>query len=256
MYPHLPATGLFPTYAAIGFGLGVVLGLSGVGGGVFLTPLLILWLRVQPSVAVGTALAFSLVTKVAGGWQHFRQGTVDRVTVAWLAAGSLPTSLVAALIVNSWGRHLLSEDLTRRLVLAAVLLSALVMTLRLTGAVKPLTVPLTGPALIPIGAAVGAIFAVTSVGSGSIAVAALVVATALPIGRLIGTDVVHAALMAAVTAPFYFAAGHVDIPLLSALLAGSVPGVLLGSRLAARLPQPVVKGTVLVTMWAIAARLL
>jgi uncharacterized membrane protein YfcA len=241
---------------AAGFGLGLALGLSGVGGGVVLTPLLILWLRLPATVAVGTSVAFSLVTKLAGGVQHLRQGTVDRSTVAWLAAGSLPTALLTSLAVNTWGRGLLSEATTQRLVAGAVLLSAVVMTLRLLGLVRPRRRPPARAALVLLGMILGAVFALTSVGSGSIAVAALVVMTSLAIAPLVGTDVTHAALMAAVTAPVYLAGGRVDVPVLLPLLVGSLPGVLLGSRLAARLPEPVVRGTVLVAVWAIAVRLI
>ena len=243
---------LAPTIAA-GFILGVALGVSGVGGGVLLTPLLILF-RVQPTLAVGTSMAFSLVTTAVGGWQHLRQGTIDRAVVAWLAAGSLPVALVTSALVNTVGRRLVTDQLTKDLVVAAVILSAVAMTVRLTGLVKPVR-PLAGPALVPIGALLGFVFALTSVGSGSIAVATLVVVTTLPIGKLIGTDVGHAALMAAVTAPFYFAGGHVATLLVAELLIGSLPGVVIGSRLAARLPERAVKGTVLCAMWIVALRL-
>lgn len=257
LIPGLPPT-LDSTLLIIaaGFGLGVALGLSGVGGGVVLTPLLILWLRIAPTVAVGTSLGFSLVTKLVGGAQHLRQGTVDRRAVLWLAAGSVPSAFGAAVWVNSAGRHVLSEGVTQRLIALAVLLSATVMTLRLLGLIRPLGRPLPGPALVPVGAALGIIFAITSVGSGSIAVAALVVLTPLAIGPLVGTDVAHAALMAAVTAPVYLAGGRVDTGVLVPLLVGSIPGVVIGSRLAARLPSRVVKGTVLVAVWAVAARLI
>lgn len=239
-----------------GLGLGVALGLSGVGGGVVLTPLLILWLRLPPSIAVGTSLGFSLVTKVVGGAQHLRQGTIDRATVGWLAAGSLPSALLTSVWANTIGRNIVSEGVTQRLVAGAVVVSASVMTLRLLGLVSPSKRPVPGPALVAVGIVLGAVFAITSVGSGSIAVAALVILTPLGIGPLVGTDVAHAALMAAVTAPVYLASGRIDGSVLLPMLSGSIPGVVIGSRLAARLPAKVVKGTVLVAVWAIAARLI
>lgn len=241
---------------AAGLGLGIALGLSGVGGGVVLTPLLILWLRLPAAVAVGTSVAFSLVTKAVGGVQHLRQGTVDRTTVLWLAAGSLPASFITSIAANLWLRPILTEVATQRLVAAAVVLSATVMTLRMFGVVHPLSNPLPKPALAPFGALLGAVFALTSIGSGSIALAALVVVTSLSVSRLVGTDVAHAALMAAATAPVYLAGGRVDIPVLVPLLAGSLPGVVIGSRLAVRLPERVIKGTMLLAVWAIAARML
>lgn len=247
-------TSILITVAA-GFGLGVALGISGVGGGVVLTPILILWLRLPAAVAVGTSAAFSLVTKVAGATQHLRQGTVDPPTVAWLAAGSVPGALVSAVAANAWMRPVLSEQITERLVAGAVLLSATIMTLRLLRIIRPLAKPLRGPALVPLGLGLGIIFALTSVGSGSIAVAALVVVTSLSISRLVGTDVAHAALIAAVTAPVYLASGRVDLPVLLPLVLGSLPGAVLGSRLAIRLPERVVRGTVLIAVWAIVARM-
>lgn len=234
--------------------LGLVLGLSGVGAGAVLTPALILGLRLQPSAAVGTSLAFSLVTKLAGGAQHLRQGTLDPRTAGWLAAGSLPVALATSLLITGHSR-LLSEAATRRLVAAAVVLAALAMTARLTGLLEARRFDLRGPRLAPLGALLGAVYALTSVGSGSIGVAALATVTPIGIATLVGTDVAHAALMALVTAPVYLAAGRVEVGVLAGLLTGSVPGVMLGSRLVSRLPERVVKGTVLVAVWAVAARL-
>lgn len=245
----------FVTTVATGFALGVALGISGLGGGTVLTPLLILWFRLPATVAVGTSIAFSLATKVVGGLQHLRQGTIHRPTVIWLAMGSLPGAIATSLWLGSWGRQALSEGALQHLLGVVIVASAAVMTLRLLGLLQPLRRPLPKYALIPVGAVLGAVFALTSVGSGSLTLAVLIVLSSLTTARLVGTDVSHAALMAAATAPIYLLRGDVDLSLLLPLLLGSLPGVVIGSKLAARVPERLIKGTVLVTAWAIAARL-
>lgn len=254
--PGLPVLPI-PTAAEallVGFAVGVALGLTGIGAGAVLTPILVLFFRLPASAAVGTALLFSLVTKAAGGFQHWRQGTADLRTVRWLAVGAVPAALAGALALTV-GPIRLPEAVTGKAIAGAVLLATALLTLRLLGWLPRRAVE-AGPAmLIGMGVFVGGLVALTSVGSGSVAVTLLALTTPLSLPALVGTDMVVAFAVALVTAPVYLASGRTDIPLTAALVVGSVPGVLIGSRLTAHLPARAMKAVVLVAMWGIALKL-
>ena len=240
----------------LGFGIGVALGLTGVGAGAVLTPALVLFAGVRPVVAVGTSLVFSVITKTAGSAQHIRQGTSDLRMVRWMAAGSLPAAVVSLTLVHTVvSKGVLLDVFTQRAITAALVVVAVVMTLRFLNRLPSRVRPASPRALTGLGALLGVMVALTSVGSGSVAIAVLGLLTPLGVASLVGTDMVHAALLAAVTAPFYIAAGHVDLPLALGLGIGSVPGVIVGSRLAKVLPERVARGAVLVAVWAAALKL-
>jgi uncharacterized protein len=165
----------------------------------------------------------------------------------------VPAALLGALALTV-GPVRLPDQVVSKAIAGAVLLATGLLTLRLLGWLPRFTVE-AGPGwLLALGAFLGLLVALTSVGSGSIAVTALALLTRLSLPALIGTDMVVAALMALVTAPLYLVSGKVDLPLTAALLVGSIPGVLIGSRLAALLPQRAMKAAVLVAMWGIALK--
>lgn len=238
----------------LGFGIGVALGLTGVGAGSLLTPALVL-LGSGAAVAVGTSLLFSLITKPLGGLQHLRQGTADLRAVRWLAAGSLPAAIVTLGVVHTLIPSGASLDhFTQRAMAVALVLVALVMTLRLCN-LLPQSRQTTAPgALVGVGAAIGVMASITSVGGGSMAIAALSLLTPLTVPQMVGTDMVHAALLAAVTVPFYLAAGTVATGLALGLAVGSLPGVVVGSRLAVAIPDPITRGSVLAAVWIVALK--
>jgi hypothetical protein len=227
--------------AIAGFIVGLCTGLTGMGGGVLMTPLLVLGLGLPPGTAVGTDLAYASLTKLAGAWQHWRQGTVDMRIVRDLALGSLPGSLLAVAAMHWLSRYdAVALDIwLRRAIGITLLLAVLLMAQQLVerrsrmGESQPShSLPVTA-----IGALGGFLVSLTSVGSGSIMLALLSLVMPLTAERLVGTDVAHAALLTAVAALAHWHLGQVNMAVVGQLLLGSIPGVLLGSRLAVRLPR-------------------
>jgi len=244
-----------PLVAILGLAAGLSIGLTGVGAGSVLTPFLVTVLRLHPASAVGSTLLFTLVTRGVGSVQHLRQGTADLRTVGWLALASIPSALsslaaLSHLPVGGTG----TDRLRERLIAAALFLAAGVLTWRFIGG-RPGRRPRGRWPLLALGALLGTTVAVTSVGTGSVALAGLALLTPLGAAALVGTDTVHGAILAAVTAPVYLAQGSVDLPLTANLLAGSIPGVFAGSRLAARVPERVTRLTVLLAVWSLAFKL-
>lgn len=229
--------------AVAGFCVGALVGLTGMGSGALMTPVLILVVGVPPVTAVGTDLTYAALTKVVGGWQHARQGSIDGRLVRWLATGSIPGSLVGVAGLVCLQRRVPVETLDtvlRRglsvvlLVAAAALVVGLVQTRRGTDQVTRRA--LSNRQAIALGAVVGFLVGLTSVGSGSLVIAALSLLTSLPAVTIVGTDVAHAALLTSTAALAHAAGGNVDLELALSLLAGSLPGVLLGSAISIRIP--------------------
>ena len=245
-----------PLLIVVGFAVGVGLGFTGVGAGSLLTPILVLFAGVHPVTAVGTSLLFSVITKTAGSLQHLRQKTADFRTVRWMAAGSLPSAVASLILVRTIvPKGVLLDVFTQRAITAALVLVAVILTLRFLNRLPVRKTPAPPAALAALGVLVGVMVALTSVGSGSVAIAFLGLLTPMAVASLVGTDMTHAALLSYVTVPFYIAAGTVDYTLALGLAIGSVPGVVLGSRLAAWLPERVTRGAVLVVVWVVALRL-
>ena len=244
-----------PLLIVLGFAVGVGLGFTGVGAGSLLTPILVLF-GVHPVTAVGTSLVFAAITKTAGSLQHLRQKTADLGVVRWMAVGSVPSALISLILVRTIvPRGALLDVFTQRAITGALVLVAIVLTLRFLNRLPVRKTPAPPAALIALGALVGAMVALTSVGSGSIAVASLGLLTPMAVASLVGTDMTHAALLSFVTAPFYIAAGAVNYEVALGLAIGSIPGVILGSRLTTWVPERVMRGAVLVVVWAVALRL-
>lgn len=244
-----------PLLILLGFAVGTGLGFTGVGAGSLLTPLLVLF-GIHPVTAVGTSLVFSAITKTAGSLQHLRQKTADFRIVKWMAVGSLPSAVLSLILVRTIvPKGVLLDVFTQRAITGALVLVAIVLTLRFLNRLPVRKTPAPPPVLIGLGVLVGAMVAITSVGSGSIAVACLGLLTPMAVASLVGTDMTHAALLSFVTAPFYILAGTVNYEVALGLAIGSVPGVVIGSRLTKWVPEPVTRGAVLVVVWAVALRL-
>jgi uncharacterized membrane protein YfcA len=244
---QLPTNDVAPLYWLLplfGFLVGVLVGLTGMGGGVLVTPFLMLIVGLPPSVAVGTDLAYAGLTKVAGALQHWRQGTIDTRLMRDLALGSVPASLIAVQLLVWWRRQNpeLAERSLERLIGLALLLVALSMLWRLVRSESHRD--RTGPIrnhnrkrVIAIGALGGFLVGLTSIGSGSVILALLVLTAATSTDRLVGTDIAHAAILVGTAALGHLFIGDINFRLVALLLVGSVPGVLLGSRLTVRLPE-------------------
>ncbi len=224
------------TLVAMGSLVGLMIGLTGVGGGSILTPLLVL-VGTVPSVAVGTDLAFAGITKAVGILGHIRAGTVHWRALARLAVGSVPGSLVGgglvSVLVGVHGEIVMAKLLGFALLLAAGATVLRVLGVRATAGLKGLPW-LHGVAL---GFLVGTLVGATSVGAGSVLMAVFALFSLLPTRQMVGTDVAHGALLAAVASTVHWWAGRVDLSMLALLLAGAVPGVLMGSWLCGRIPE-------------------
>lgn len=243
-----------------GLAAGTLIGLSGIGGGALMTPLLIAVAGVRPLHAVGTDLTYSALTKVVGAFRHWRLGTVDRDVALRLALGSVPGVLTGVALLRWLEAHGAADAdrvISRGLGVALVLV-ALTLLWRLWRPAAAAGTParLAAPVLIPLAFALGLAVGVTSVGSGSLFVVVLALATPLSMRRIVGTDVFHAALLTGAGALAHWRIGTVEPPIVANLLIGSVPGVWLGSGLAARLPRRLLSGAVATLLFASGVRLI
>jgi uncharacterized protein len=236
-----------------GFVVGLLIGMTGMGGGLVMTPMLIFLFGVSPSVAIGTDLVYMSITKMVGAWQHWRQKTIDFVVVKYLSYGSIPGALLGvgtlALLQHSLGKS--GNAVIGKLLGLSYLLVAGVMVWRILmqqsnrrpqEGVRPAVYK-----LVILGLVGGFLVGLTSVGSGTLFMAVLVMIYPVATAKLVGTDIVQAVLVTGVAGLAHMAAGTVNFPLVGSLLIGSIPGILIGSRLVMKLPELVIR-TCLVLM--------
>lgn len=235
----------------LSFGVGIVVGLTGIGGASLITPMLIFWFQVPPAVAVSSDIVAATLMKAVGGFKHWRQQTIDVQVVKWLAVGSVPGSLLGVgvlyLIKNVWLLDL--NSILLRLIgmmILIVALSALVQLLLKTFTPK-LQLPEPGKfdlntssgrvLTISVGAVLGLMVGLTSVASGSMFALVLIAFFSLDSDRLVGTDLAQAAILLMFTAVGHVILGSVNWSLVVPIWLGSVPGVLVGARLCQVAPQ-------------------
>jgi uncharacterized protein len=235
-----------PVVIGFGLGVGILIGLTGIGGGSLMTPLLILFAGVHPVVAIGTDLMYGAVTKTLGGWRHLRQGTVDLGVSKWMAVGSVPGSIAGVIIVNKlhdaygsgFDTTLLGSIAVALVVVAlSILTRALFMpklAQRERDTVEMTTKVRAGSALM--GLVLGVLVGGTSVGSGALIGLALILVLRLTPHRVVGTDVFHAAILMWAAGLAHLVSGNVDFTLMANILIGSLPGVWIGSGLIHRVP--------------------
>ena len=254
-----------PLIIAFGLGVGILVGLTGIGGGSLMTPLLLIVIGTQPVVAIGTDIAYGALTKTVGGWQHFRNGTVDLGTATWLAFGSVPGSIGGVILVES----LPSPPDTALLwgVAGALAFTSLV-TLgpravrRRRGRARArrgaADAAQQGAWRSGSGLVLGFVLGVTSVGSGALIGLALILFFRLTPHRVVGTDVFHAAVLLWAAGLAHVVAGNVDYGLMGNILLGSVPGVLLGEWLSRSVPagglRPALGATMLASALGVASK--
>ena len=225
-----------PIYILFGLGVGVLVGLTGIGGGSLMTPLLLLVGGVSPAVAIGTDLAYGAVTKTVGGWRHLRSGTVDLGVSKWLAVGSVPGSLAGVAAVGLIATDALLAFVAVALSIAAlgILARAFVRAPRERETVE--MDPRRRLGAIGMGVVLGALVGLTSVGSGALIGLVLILVFRLTPHRVVGTDVFHAAILLWTAGIAHGVAGNVDYLLAATILLGSIPGVWLGTALLPRVP--------------------
>jgi uncharacterized membrane protein YfcA len=228
-----------PIVIAFGLGVGILIGLTGIGGGSLMTPLLVLFAGVPPVMAIGTDLAYGAVTKTLGGWRHWRKGTVDLGVTLWLAVGSVPGSLLGVWLLgrlqDAYGESfepvLLTAIAVALLIVALTILGRALFMRRLIERERVGLTARTKAMAAALGAFLGLVVGVTSVGSGALIGLALILVFRLTPHRVVGTDVFHAALLLWAAGFAHFVSGNVDLVLMATILAGSLPGVWIGTQL-------------------------
>lgn len=231
--------------AGAGFGVGFLVGLTGVGGGALMTPLLISTFGVAPAVAVGTDLLYAAVTKTVGSWRHHLAENVEWPIVLRLALGSIPAALILLAVMAyvpfdtvkmaQWIRYGLAFALP--VSAAAIVLYPILMRSHNNGEASGGPPPRVA-ATVVFGAALGFLVTLTSVGAGAIGVVVLAMLFPLmPAKRIVGSDIAHAVPLTLVAGAGHLGLGHVDFGVLLALLCGSIPGILFGTRLAGVAPE-------------------
>jgi hypothetical protein len=253
-------------FTVSGFLVGLIVGVTGVGGGSLMTPLLVLFFGVSPATAVGTDLLYASITKALGGWVHGRNGTVDWKIVGLLSLGSLPAALLTIALFKFLA---LDEKMLKGLV-TGVLSVALLLTatalllkdwirkiaLRDDGTVYELHHRHLSGATIATGAIVGVLVTISSIGAGVLGtVALLFLYPRLSAVKVVGTDIAHAVPLTAVAGLGHMALGTVDLVLLGSLLLGSLPGIYIGSHLSAKVPEKVLRPVLAVMLLIIGTRL-
>jgi uncharacterized protein len=255
----------WPLVILFGFFVGILVGMTGIGGGSLMTPLLILVLGTAPVTAIGTDLAYAAVTKTVGGWRHWRRGSVDMGIALWLAVGSIPGALGGVQALNMLEKALGGESFDTFLLVivgAALLITGaavLARALFLNVDSERHTVQLDRRhkiAAVLIGISVGFVLGLTSAGSGALIAVGLILVFRLTPLRVVGTDVFHAALLLWVAAFAHVVSGNVDFGLAGNILIGSLPGVWIGSNLAFRLPENALRPTLAIVLLAAGLALL
>jgi uncharacterized membrane protein YfcA len=235
-----------PLVIAFGLGVGILVGLTGIGGGSLMTPLLLIFIGTNPAVAVGTDIAYGAITKTLGGWRHWRNGTVDVGVSKWLAFGSVPGSVAGVLLISYLHHHHKDSFNTTLLWMVGGTLAVTAIITLARALFMPALVarerhsvglgPRSKLAAVSLGALLGFVLGVTSVGSGALIGLALILVFRLTPHRVVGTDVFHAAILLWAAGIAHLAVGNVDFGLMGTILVGSLPGVLVGEHLSRRIP--------------------
>lgn len=242
-----------------GLVVGFVVGLTGMGGGALMTPMLVLGFGVPPFVAVGSDLVVSALIKPVGSGVHLKRGTVHRRLALWLVAGSVPCALLGVWLLHLMGGATGALDGVVSLALGvALVLVAVGLVLRSLVVVdrSVATAPHSSPRVRPlptllIGAVGGFIVGITSVGSGSLMMLALLLLyPALSFSRLVGTDLAQAVPLVVAAALAHVVVGDVSWPIVLSVSAGALPGVLLGARLSSRAPDHLLRPALIVILAA------
>ncbi|HLX15347.1 MAG TPA: sulfite exporter TauE/SafE family protein [Bradyrhizobium sp.] len=252
-----------PLYVVSGFSVGVLVGMTGVGGGSLMTPLLILLFGVHPATAVGTDLLYAAATKAGGGIVHGWARSIHWPAVLRLACGSIPASVLTLLVLweldlaTEAARSLVNSVLCFALLLTAVSLifrKAVVETLR--GRLERYDATTIARATVLVGAGLGVLVSISSVGAGAVGVTALLLLyPQLPMSRIVGSDIAHAVPLTLIAGIGHWAMGATDWQLMGVLLIGSLPGIVIGSYCASRVPETALRLLLATTLILVAGKL-
>jgi uncharacterized membrane protein YfcA len=242
----------------------MLVGLTGVGGGSLMTPLLVLLFGFHPSTAVGSDLLYASVTKSVGTVVHGKQKTVDWRIVGSLATGSVPAAILTLLAMSRLGTmsreasHVLSLMLGISLLLTGIAVFFRPRILRWAGKhIDSMGRPRAARWTIALGATLGVLVSITSVGAGALGTTALLILyPRLPVARIAGSDIAHAVPLTLIAGIGHWLMGSVDFGLILALLVGSVPGIIAGSLLASRARDNLLRPVLAITLLIVSAKLL
>jgi uncharacterized membrane protein YfcA len=235
--------------AATGFAVGVVVGLTGMGGGALMTPLLVLLFKIQPLAAVSSDLVAAFVMKPVGAGVHLRRGTVHLDLVKWLVLGSVPAAFSGVLLLKAFGDGDVVQDRIKLLLGAALLVAATSILAKQRVAARRASTTSSGvaPTVRPlatalVGVAGGLVVGLSSVGSGSLMIVLLLVLyPQLSARELVGTDLVQAIPLVGSAALGHLLFGDFRLGVTASLLLGSLPGVYLGARVSSRAPDGLIR---------------
>jgi uncharacterized membrane protein YfcA len=255
--------GFNPIYALSGLAIGILVGLTGIGGGSLMTPLLVLLFGFHPGTAVGTDLLYASATKSVGTMVHSANRTIDWRVTGRLALGSIPaTILTVALLYLLRDNEASSSKLISTVLGFALLLTAAALFFRRrlfelaqkrSFVLSPRT---AGILTVILGAALGILITLSSVGAGAIGVTVLIfLYPEMPLSRIVGSDIAHAVPLTLIAGAGHLALGTVNLPLLASLLVGSLPGIIVGSHFAARASDRVLRPILAATLLLVGGRL-
>ncbi len=253
-----------PLYSLAGFLVGALVGLTGVGGGSLMTPLLVLLFGFHPGTAVGTDLLYASVTKTAGTVIHGRRETVDWRIVGGLASGSVPAAIVTLSLMayfgvkSAHGAFLLNVLLGGALFVTSIAVFFRPWILSWAGHhIEAMEDRRTTQWTVFLGVMLGVLVSITSVGAGALGTTALLILyPKLPVARIAGSDIAHAVPLTLIAGIGHWLMGSVDLALMVALLVGSIPGVIVGSLLATRSSDSVLRPILAITLLLSSVKLL
>jgi hypothetical protein len=253
-----------PLYSLAGLLVGMLVGLTGVGGGSLMTPLLVLAFGFHPATAVGTDLIYASATKTVGSAVHGLRGTVDWQIVRRLAAGSLPAAALTLLLLSRSVERGKDSGATIAMVLGLALVATALATFfraRIVQAIGPAFSRMSPGTLrlltVALGVMLGVLVSLTSVGAGALGMTALLLLYPnAPVSRLVGSDIAHAVPLTLIAGIGHWWLGSVDGMLLLSLLAGSVPGIVIGSLIASRVTDRVLTPILAATLAVVGIKLI
>jgi len=252
-----------PLFSLSGFAVGVLVGMTGVGGGALMTPLLILLFGVHPATAVGTDLVYAAITKTGGSVVHGFARSVDWRVVRRLAAGSTPATLFTLFVLSKLSLH---GDAARSLVTVVLSLALFVTSFILVfgqslvalyrARMSSLDPRRTALVTVLVGAMLGVLVTISSVGAGAIGVVALLMLyPQMPMARVVGSDIAHAVPLTLIAGLGHWGMGAVDWHIIGSLLVGSLPGIFIGSYFAIRVPERALRLVLATTLFVVASRI-
>jgi uncharacterized membrane protein YfcA len=247
---HIFGFGFDPKIILFGFGIGLLVGMTGMGGASLMTPMLILIFGIQPVTAIGTDIFYAAVTKSVGGYKHLKLGTVHKGLAFWLAVGSVPSAIagvwVIELLQSRYGDDL--DTLVLGMLggtLVVVGVATLLRSLFFSGVIQERSAMHLYRrhiiAAVITGITTGFVIGLTSAGSGTLIAIALIAIFRLTPQRVVGTDVFHAAVLLWAAGIAHWVGGNIDFALAATILVGSIPGVILGTDLSVKAPQKLLR---------------